>query len=1508
MKKNKMKKTVWGASVAVALTTSTALGVSAYQSGIDFQPSETEESFRANQVRFEDNEDAKGRDNTTEQNKSEFLEKDNNAENENRPQNQNDADYLFEREQLQQNFSDSIALNDNTADASAIGSAANGANTVYDVTDDRSQADVIINGNTGDADNSGEQSGTDTPSEPTQPTDPTQPTEPTEPQPSKPSEGDNGGGTTPDKTPTDTEPTPGYGDASIDPDTSKTEPSWFFDKSEYPTGDAGGELTITSVIIQQAESGSLDGNIGLYKGQKNVTVLTIFNALETYALDNAWNCYYWTQKHLDEFIRIDAVWIDGVEYRFDTIESIDIPNDVETIKIQASYRLSKADEWTTYHPANAPDDLVSYNLKDTRLLILKQALTSEGQKIDSKMVLNFAKDANPNIDDTLDLYSYQSAYLGTERLTSLFPGWKENGKLADWHYTVTAGRHVLEPAVRVPLSREYEVYVKNRWVDTQSNRFSRETVQSSQKLTYMQTLTGYTGGNVDTLVVPKYVQAVDMAKGNALTFVNYLQLPDTVRYVNTDMDYMKVQKGYLVDADNPTYAATRSGILTDSSGTEYLGIPYEMTKLTIPEGITKVTLPKNTQVHQITVETENAENLPEIDYGGMTTGVVIVSDAVREAFISNNGMALSGKDIAVRTESQLIKSDAILSADGTVLRNVFTIRSIYTVPDTVTEIAENAFVAAQNVTTIVLPNQQVTLADGCLADSRIDTILCRTQAQADAINRQLSEQEIGSIKTLVLQTSKEGASYYLDGNETILLLAEEGITEFDGVETAQNGAKVEITKIAEAAFENSKNLKWAMLPEKVTEIGERAFYGCTALEGVMIETKDTITIGNLAFDGCSNLYFIASNAVNGNMGDYSIDLTHRGGNDAIITKLIVTNEVKTGYTDQWTSFVGYPTLAVIDVGSTKMLYGLNEENQPTLAIRSGKTAEGKISLPAETVELWEQVMLGTEGSFTLNWEDLSNLQYIDDYAFAYTDLEGSVTTNATAFDNYSFGGTNITDLTCKKKAGEVGMGAFSECKKLTFVNWEDGFDWGGTLFANLFYGCDKLTRVEINGFNPPQLSLDSPGNPFCFNSEWTEEEEREYIVFPEELAQSEMAMTDFIKAWRYPMLGYVQRADSSLYEDLWQDVLFREVTWTYEDIYEEADAIVKDKLLAVENRIRRMLGAKEATEPTEFYPYRNNFGYLTLIGAPSDIVGVCLNADTIGLPEGWCLDYVGTGAFSNCKNLKSVMFDNGFAGIEYDAFAGVESDKLVLSFMDVHPPELLLNEYGEAGTPFTFGIDINKLQINIFTGGDNSIFIDYIEKWAYPLAGYKDYADMYAAYAEKMGADATKEKIHAAMTAVLLPIENQLRSIILYYDSDFLLVTLPSVNELSFTLGVPEQTEPEKPAVPEEEKKDTPEGGSEEDTQNGTDDANKENDKNQAGDSTGGSSGDNTDEAEPTDPAQEPVTLPDLSEERPVIVEIEIPAVPEETEDAPKEEQNEMPKNGEEESTSPREGEEGGTE
>ena len=1392
MEKNKMKKTVWGASVAVVLTTGAALGVSAYQSGIDFHPSEEKNTFRANQVRFDDTNDAKGRDNTAEQNESEFLERDSNAEDSNRPQEQNNADYQFEREQLRQNFSDAIALNTGTADVSAIGGSADSADTVYDFTDDRSQADVVLNGGAGD---SGGGQGSAEPTQPTQPTEPTQPTQPSDS--NNNSNNSSSGGTdtttpTPDQTPVTPEPIPGYGDASLDPDTDKTAPDFGFvtENKEYMDGALTKDDIRWITISQPSRS-----DAALYRGQKNVSAQIIFNALETYIIDQNFGLHRWEQKHLDKYIRIDAVHIDGTAYYFDASnQTIDIPEDAEVIGIDISYRftLKNSDGTETAWISN-PE--VTYRLEQTRLLVLSEALQDKGQKIDASTVLNrysnFASDkTNPPIGTKVDLYYYQRGLLGEDRLETLFPGWRENGEPVPWEYPVTAGRHVLEPAARLSLDSSYVVSVKPHWIDVQSIKYTRQSAKSGQELTFMQTLTDYTGEYAPVLAVPKYVQAVDFAANNHLKAVEYLRLSDTVRYVNTNQVNLRVDKGYQLSGENPVFAVTADGILSNAAGTEYIGIPYSTTKLTIPNNIERVTLPRNTQLRQLVLEAEDAANLPKIDYGGMKSGTIIVPDAVLLEFISANKAALAGTDIAVRSVGQIIKEDAVLSKDEKTLQNVFSINRIYTVPKSVTKIAAYAFEAAPNTTRVVLPNNAVVLEKNAFANSCVDTVLCRTEAQADEINQQLADWSLSeAIHAIALQTSKEGNTYYINGNEGVLLYGGSNTTEYSGLETAQNGEIVKITEIADGAFENNQSLQWAMLKQNVAKIGARAFYNCAALEGVFIQTEDSITIGDQAFDKCPSLYFVASNAKKGDVGDYVIDICNKSSGGINLTQLFVTNQCeKDSYSEQWLYFDGSigHTLAVYDIGSTKMLYALDADGIPDIAIRSGKTLTGEITLPKETLELYSQAMFGTEGAYTLNWDTLPRLQYIDDYVFADTGLEGSVTTGAISFGKHAFCACNITDLTCTQEVSEIDELAFAECKKLTCINLENGFHYDSMLHTDAFYGCEQLKRVEINSSAVPKLTLFNKGIPFTFNSDWTNEEEAAYILFPKKYAQDESIVQDFVKKWRYAMLGYMVIGNSQPYDLLYEDIFLKELPFdiAMEDRYKMADAIIKERLLEIENRIRDILGAEHVAEPSEFYPHRiDRNDYITLVGAPSDIKKTFLGSKALDIPDGWCLDYLGKGAFSNTKNLESVIFDNGFAGIEQDAFRGVESETLQLTFYDATPPALLLDTEGE---PFDFGIDIERLHINSF---DADAGIDFIRKWVYPLAGYENYEKMYSAMRQSMmesaenPAEITTEAVHEKMTEILLPIENQLRGVIWYISEDFSISTLPQVEKLSFTLG-----------------------------------------------------------------------------------------------------------------------------
>lgn len=54
-----------------------------------------------------------------------------------------------------------------------------------------------------------------------------------------------------------------------------------------------------------------------------------------------------------------------------------------------------------------------------------------------------------------------------------------------------------------------------------------------------------------------------------------------------------------------------------------------------------------------------------------------------------------------------------------------------------------------------------------------------------------------------------------------------------------------------------------MFPESVKKIGYKAFEDCIGLQGILINSTDTITIGNDAFSGCDTLRFVASNALEG---------------------------------------------------------------------------------------------------------------------------------------------------------------------------------------------------------------------------------------------------------------------------------------------------------------------------------------------------------------------------------------------------------------------------------------------------------------------------------------------------------------------------------------------------------------------------------------------------------------------------------------------------------------------
>lgn len=1469
-----LTKTVCGAAAAAALTTGAVLGASAYQSGMDFHPSGTEREFNANQVNFSDDKDVKGHDDSTEKSKDDFLQKDKDADDANDPKKQEGGNYLLENEQqVQENGGTTIFENVTSSNpllpgGTALTGGVSGDQS-YGLTTDRDNADVIIGGNpggtlvvpgngTGTGENGGQggtepgENGGNMPNQPDTPTQPTQPTNPVKPDNSS-GGGDNGGGTPnqPD-TPSDFNPTTKPDGSGLNTDPTGDMPNKVPDaadgggKTDMPPGFFGDTASISDsdssikkeqvtdddVYIQKPDEVSVGA---LYREQKNISAVTIFNALQTY-VDVNWTTWKWDSAavHLgkDKFFWVDAVrFYDDTgkllgEHRFkNTEETIDIPTDAVDMKIDVSYRFSTKDDWQQKTD-------VDYYLEQTRFFLMKRILTEDDTSITSDMTVNGSSDQTPAIGSTIYLYRFQDTLLqanklydeNNRRIFALFPGWMENGKLVDWSYKVTAGRHVLEPAAVKALDSRFIVKMVVSDVDGLNSAM------------WFQTLTAYTGETartaLDTLEVPKYVQVVRMDDENTLSAVNTLKLPDTVLKVDTSNSNLRVNTGYVVDAANPMLSTKTDengySLLTNKDGTAYLGIPYSVSDLVIPADVDKVVLPEETNISSVVLEERTDGTLPDIDFGGMTAGVVVVqSDLMNDFVDQHRDLSGTGMEIIASDSDAVVKNDTIFSNNGQTLNRVFVQDGYYTVPSDVTKVEANAFASAPNLKKIVLTREMRIPPEfdaKSFEDSGVTTIVCSTEAQAESLDAWLAENQLNeTIHTVVTQQTAAGEVYFADEvtGEVVLLEGSPETTIFNGRLNTGNG-EISVTGIADGAFEKCTALQWALLPETVNDIGARAFYGCTGLEGVLIDTADEVTIGNLAFDKCTSLSFIASNAMSCELNGYLINT------GASATTLYAPTNAQYGYDRSWTSFTaqsGVAGFAMVNIGSTEMLYGTNTDDEPWLGLRSGRRTEGALTLPATTTELFDQAFYGTTGTYTLNWEELTQLGFIDKEVFTNTGLTGKVDAAICYISDSAFMGTDITEVVLHKAVQRLDKGCFNNCRSLTKFTMMTGFaayDYTGassTLFTNLFGDCPALEDVTITDYHIPQLTMYGANTPFTFSYDWTWDDTiaKVHII----AAEPDRVVPYYLRDWRYAMLGSLSDGSTTGYETLWNNTqmeIWMDMFNGYElpegvGIDEETDARTKKKLLDVENNIRRLLGASEVDEPTDYYPFRvNSMGDTTVIGAPSGLENVILQRKMLDFP--WYRSFnIGADMFKDSPNLSQVDFRDGIAGIEQNAFRGVQSKQLVLDFFTNTPPSLLKPTRGKG---FDFGVDDDRLTIEIFALDSDLNFIkgaylDYIKQWVYPMAGYADYDDMYAAIAAELGEDATQEDIHARMTELLLPVENHLRSMMVVYEDIYAPFTPEPVKELSFKLGRDaEMNEPGNQNPPEEDGdlRPTPEPGS----------------------------------------------------------------------------------------------------
>jgi hypothetical protein len=283
-----------------------------------------------------------------------------------------------------------------------------------------------------------------------------------------------------------------------------------------------------------------------------------------------------------------------------------------------------------------------------------------------------------------------------------------------------------------------------------------------------------------------------------------------------------------------------------------------LTSVAIPSGVTRLGSPSPvfSGCRSLTNISVDAANTTYSSLGGVVFNkaqtTLITFPPARSSYVIPNSVTSIGASAFVNCTaltSVTIANSVVGIGDGafsgcTSLTNV-------TIPNGVTGIGQQAFSGCTNLTSVTIGNSVTSMGttpysgafDGCtsLTNFSVDA----AHPAYSSLNGVLFNK---AQTTLMLFPPGRGGSYVIPASVTnIGVRAFAGCTRLTNV-TMGNG----VTSFGSAAFSGCTNLTGATIPNSVTIIPDRAFENCTSLTSVTIP-NGVISIGGAAFNGCTGL-------------------------------------------------------------------------------------------------------------------------------------------------------------------------------------------------------------------------------------------------------------------------------------------------------------------------------------------------------------------------------------------------------------------------------------------------------------------------------------------------------------------------------------------------------------------------------------------------------------------------------------------------------------------------------
>ena len=167
-----------------------------------------------------------------------------------------------------------------------------------------------------------------------------------------------------------------------------------------------------------------------------------------------------------------------------------------------------------------------------------------------------------------------------------------------------------------------------------------------------------------------------------------------------------------------------------------------------------------------------------------------------------------------------------------------------TLPPTITEIEEYAFIGCKNLQSLEIPNGVTTIGESAFY-------------QCESLTSMTIPESVTEIESSTFYGCKKMVSIKLPENLTSI-----GDYAFkDCSSLASIHIPTKISKIDNATFQDCKNLEYVMIPENIQTIGSKAFANCSKLKCVSIPSQ-VEQIGENTFNAVENFIFPSLNPQN----------------------------------------------------------------------------------------------------------------------------------------------------------------------------------------------------------------------------------------------------------------------------------------------------------------------------------------------------------------------------------------------------------------------------------------------------------------------------------------------------------------------------------------------------------------------------------------------------------------------------------------------------------------------